>query len=406
MIRDYFLLAIKNLKKRRLRSWLTMMGIFISIATVFVLISLSLGLQTAIKDQFAQLGTDKFFIYPTALMLAGPGTAAQDTSMFTTKDADIVEKVQGVKELSYFALENAEIKFKDKKKYVMAVGIPEKNSGIFDNIDTYKPEEGVFNLKTLQGKIVLGNAYKTGGVFGEEVKVGDKVYINGHELKVQGILKSLGNPNDDKQVYLELSDLKSIFNTSDRIDEIFVQIGEGYNINDVADRTEKALLKSRGLKEKTKDFTISTPEELLASFGTVLNIITGFLIGVALISLLVGAIGIANTMYASTLERTKEIGAMKAIGAKNSDILLIFLIESGLLGLIGGIVGVILGLSISKIIEFIAANQLGVGLLKAAAPLYLILGCLFFAFIIGAVSGIWPAYRASKLNTVDALRYE
>ena len=162
----------------------------------------------------------------------------------------------------------------------------------------------------------------------------------------------------------------------------------------------------RKVTDKTKDFSILTPEELLSSFASILSIVTGFLLGVAAISLLVGAIGITNTMYTSVLERTKEIGVMKAVGAKNSDILTIFLIESGLLGLTGGVIGVLLGMGIGKVIEYIAVHQLQTNLLQVVFPVYLIAGCLIFAFLIGAISGTLPAYRASKIRPVVALRYE
>ncbi|MCH7902390.1 FtsX-like permease family protein [archaeon] len=176
-------------------------------------------------------------------------------------------------------------------------------------------------------------------------------------------------------------------------------------MKEVAERVEKKLKKSRDVNDKTQDFTILTPEELLESFGTVLNIITGFLIGVATISLIVGGIGIANTMYASVLERMKEIGIMKSVGARNKDILSIFIIESGILGAIGGILGVTLGFLISSAGGKIAA-QAGFSFLKPSFPLWLTAGSILFAFIIGAVSGSLPAYRASKLKPVDALRYE
>ena len=144
----------------------------------------------------------------------------------------------------------------------------------------------------------------------------------------------------------------------------------------------------------------------LRFLGTVLNIITAFLLGVAGISLLVGSIGIANTMYTSVLERTKEIGVMKAIGAKNSDVLYIFVIESGILGLVGGAIGIFFGIGVGKIIEYIAVNQLGINLLKVVFPWYLIVGCLLFAFVIGSLSGLLPARQGSKLKPADTLRHE
>jgi putative ABC transport system permease protein len=185
-----------------------------------------------------------------------------------------------------------------------------------------------------------------------------------------------------------------------------VQVDNEKNIQQISENINSKLIKFRGLTEKTKDFYISTPEELLASFDIILNIITAFLVGIAAISLLVGGIGIMNTMYTSVLERTKEIGTMKAVGAKNSDILWIFLFESGLIGLIGGIMGVVLGYGISKTVEIIAITSLKTTLLRAAVPPYLLFGCLGFAFLIGALSGTIPALMASKLKPVDALRYE
>ena len=130
------------------------------------------------------------------------------------------------------------------------------------------------------------------------------------------------------------------------------------------------------------------------------------LVGIAGISLLVGGIGIMNTMYTSVLERTKEIGTMKAIGAKNSDILQIFLFESGLLGLVGGTIGVVLGIGLGKSVEYIATIALDTNLVQASITLPLVFGALGFSFFIGSISGIFPAFQAAKLKPADALRYE
>jgi len=112
-------------------------------------------------------------------------------------------------------------------------------------------------------------------------------------------------------------------------------------------------------------------------------------------------------MFTSVLERTREIGVMKAIGAQNKDILTIFLIEAGLLGLVGGMFGVAFGMGIAKAVEYVAVNQLASGgLLRVIFPYYLIIGCLTFAFFAGAISGFWPAWKATKIKPVDALRYE
>jgi putative ABC transport system permease protein len=156
--------------------------------------------------------------------------------------------------------------------------------------------------------------------------------------------------------------------------------------------------------EKTEDFSILTPDKLLASFGTILSIITVFLVGIAAISLVVGSIGIMNTMYTSVLERTKEIGTMKAIGAKNSDILLVFMIESGLLGLLGGIIGAFLGLGLAFLVANIASTALGENIITVSVNYTLLFGAIAFSFAVGLFSGLAPAWQASKLKPVDALR--
>lgn len=403
MIKDYFELGIKNLKKRKLRSWLTVVGIFISVSTIFVLVSLSLGLQNAVNEEFRLFGTDKFFIEPAG-QLAGPGSGG--AVQLTIDDVNTVVKVQGVKDYSYATIGNAEIEFKGEKRFVMVIGFPLDKSAVLTESGSYKAASGKLLQKGDVGKIMVGSLYSKGSVFSQDVEQGNTININGVDFKVKTVLEPIGSPTDDKMIYMPIDDFKSLFNNTNRIDEIIVQVNPGANVKDVAALAEKRLLSERGLTEDTKDFTILTPEELLASIGVVLNIITAFLVGVALISLLVGAIGIANTMYTSVLERTSEIGVMKAIGARNSDILYIFLIESGLLGLVGGILGVLLGFGASKVVQFIANAALGTNLLQTAAPWYLFVGCLAFAFLIGAVSGVLPAWGASKVRPVEALRYE
>ena len=402
---DYFKLAAKNLRKRKLRSWLTVLGIVISVAIIFILISLSVGLRNAIDEQFKSLGSDKFFIMPKGQAGApGSGGAVE----LTVEDVKAVEKVRGVKAVSYAVAGNARVDFEKQTRYFMIAGIPmdQDARAVYVESTSLKIDEGRMLDFGDSGKIMIGYDYKYNGVFDKPVHTGDTLLINGKDFRVVGIMARIGNPSDDRNIIMGLDDFKELFNSGDRVDQIVVQVSAGENISEVAERTKDKLIRFRGVTEKTQDFSITTPEELLASFDIILNIITGFLVGVAAISLLVGSIGIANTMYTSVLERTKEIGTMKAIGAKNSDILLIFLIESGLIGLAGGLIGLVLGYGAAKTVEYIAVNQLNTTLLQAASPLWLVFGCLAFGFLTGAVSGTLPALRASKLRPVDALRYE
>ncbi len=403
MIQDYFKIALRNLTKKRARSFLTLIGILIAVATIFVLVSISVGLQGAVEELFRQFGTDKFFIEPRG-QLAGPGTGG--ATQLTLEDINIIEKTTGIKDFSYWVGSSAKIEFNDEIRYVFVIGIPLDHSSVFFETGFYKTEDGRLLEEEDKKEIMVGSQYKS-GFFSKSITPLNKIIINDQEFKVKAVMKTVGNPFDDRLIFIPLDDFRDLFqDTKGRIDQIAVQINENENVNEIAERVERRLIKSRDVTEDTKDFNISTPEEILSSFDAVLTILTGFLLSVAAISLLVGGIGIANTMFTSVLERTREIGVMKAVGSKNSDILSIFLIEAGILGLFGGVVGIVLGIAISKIIEYIAINQLGTTLLKAAAPAYLIIGCLTFAFLVGIVSGFWPAYRAIKVKPVEALRYE
>ncbi len=400
MIKDWFILALKNIRKRKLRSWLTIFGIFISITTIFLLISLSLGLEDAVEEQFEILGTDKFFIQPRG-QLGPPGSTSVSVEL-SMNDVDAIKKVSGIKEVSWFIIGNAEIESNDETRYTLSIGIDIENFELgFGDFDL---DDGRI-IKEDSKEVMLGYQYKYRNYFEKPINIGDSVLINKEEFRVKGIVEEVGNPQDDRQIYLTENDFRELFGIENRVDVIIAQIDEGEDMQEISERVEKRMRSVRGVTKKTQDFTILTPEELLESFGNILSVITSFLLGVSAISLLVGGIGIANTMYTSVLERTREIGVMKAIGAQRRDILGIFVVESGLIGLIGGIIGVILGIVGAKMIEAIG-EQSGISLLSISIPSSLVIGCLLFSFIIGSVSGFLPALRAVKINTVEALRYE
>ncbi|MEK6846922.1 MAG: ABC transporter permease [Nanoarchaeota archaeon] len=400
---EYFGLALNNLRKRKLRSALTVLGIVIAVTTIFVLMSLSLGLKFAVAEQFRALGTDKIFIYPRA-SLAGPGTGGP--IQLSIKDVNVVERVSGVKGVSYSVAAPAKISFEDEIRFFTVIGFPFEKSDVFVESGAYKSEEGRVLDGGDEGNVMVGSHYKHNRLFSEPVRARDTLNIQGNDFEVQAILEPIGNPGDDRLVYMSIEEMRELFNIPNRVDFVVAQIESGQDIKSVAEKIQKKLFNSRDVDEKTRDFTIQTPEELLSSFSGVLNIITGFLLAVAGISLLVGGIGIANTMYTSVLERTKEIGIMKAIGARNRDISSIFILEAGFLGLAGGSLGVFFGWLIGEAIEFVTVRQFGTTLLQTQTPLFLFLGCLVFAFFSGMFFGALPAIRAGKLRVVDSLRYE
>lgn len=403
MMKDYFVIASRNLKRRRLRTALTLIGIILAVCTIFVLVSLSIGLNSSIEEQFRLLGGDKLFIQPKGQFASGGVGGAVD---LTEKDMDVVKKVSGVRDATYYITGNAKLEKKDDVRFVLAIGMEMEGADLYFETGSFKLDEGRLIEKGDSKKLLVGSQYKYNNYLSEPIETGDDVLINGVEFEVVGIAQSFGSPPDDRQIFMTEDDLREVFNITDRVDMILAQVELGEDVNDVASKVEKRLRSTRGVTEKTQDFTILTPEELLESFGQILNILTVFLVGVAAISLLVGGIGVANTMYTSVLERIKEIGVMKAVGARNEDIRDIFLVESGLVGLIGGAIGILLALGINMVIDFVAVNQLGAGILKTASPTWLIISSLIFSFLIGSFSGTWPASRASQIKPVDALRYE
>jgi len=407
MIQDYFKIAYKNLWQRKTRSLLTIIGIFLAILTIFVLVSLSLGLKDYVDEQFEMLGGDKFFVQPKG----GPGIPGlQGAVEITMEDVEIVENVGGVDIVAYMTFDTGKIEFKDyPARFYFVIGIPTKDKKVGDLVfdaSGLGVDEGRLLKPGDKKKIIMGYNYKYKNLYEKSVRVGNKIEINDVEFEVVGILEAVGNPGDDQQVYIPFEDFKEVFGSGERVDMIWVETEKSADLEQVAERTEKKLMKFRDVDDKTIDFSVETPKEMIEMFTNILNILLAFLIGIGSISVIVGGIGIANTMYTSVLERNKEIGTMKAIGAKNSDILLIFVIEAGILGLVGGALGLLIGIGIVKSIEYISTVIIGSNIIRASMNPYLLVGALLFAFFIGIISGLTPSYQASKLKPVDALRYE
>jgi putative ABC transport system permease protein len=405
MYRDYVSYGLKNITKRRLRSWLTMIGIFIGIAAVVSLISLGQGLQKAIQDQFQSLGADKLIVQAKG---GGFGSIGTTPSKLTKQDVEKIKRTNGVETAVGVNFNAALIEFDNEQVVYLVFGMPaeQKDQRVVEQLNAYKVIEGRDLQKSDTGKVVAGYRYAHNDVFRRNLRLGDKLTVNGKEFEIIGFMDKIGSEQDDSVLYITQNDFESLFQPGDTHDYIYVQAGTGINPADLIAPVEKSLRKSRGVKEGQEDFEVQTFQDLLNSYLTIFNIVQAVIIGIAGISLLVGAIGIMNTMYTAVLERTKEIGVMKAIGAKNSDILLIFLIESGFLGLAGGIIGILIGMGISKSVEILGTQMLGTTLLYAYFPAWLILGALAFSIIVGTLSGLLPAKQAASLQPVDALRYE
>ncbi len=404
MIKDYFKLAWENITNRKLRSWLTILGIVIGIASVVALVSLGQGVKQVVTEQFEMMGTDKILIQPAG---SGGGISYSGSQLLTEHDMDIVKKVKGVKGVMGYYYIFVKVEFNDELFYEsFAVSMPmDESRKILEDMNAYKIVSGR-NLKPGDRyKCVVGYSLANTKVFKKPVSVGDKIKIDNKTFEVVGTLDLIGNPYDDASILITQDTMEDVYQTKDKM-MIIVQTDSGINPEPVAKEIEKELRRDKNQKEGEEDFEVQTTAQYFESFSVILDVVTGIVIGIAAISLIVGGVGITNTMYTAVLERTNEIGVMKAIGARNSHILKLFLIESGMIGLMGGALGITIGIGLSKIIQYIGQHVMNVPYLKATFPWYLIVGALAFAFIVGMISGALPAKQAAEMNPVDALRYE
>ena len=404
MILDYFALAFNNLRRRGIRSWLTMLGIFIGIAAVVSLMSLGQGLENAIQEQFENLGSDRIIIDESGVQ-GPPGSGTSQQTKLTSKDVEVIKKVNGVAGVAGIIIKTAQIENDDELAFIFVFGLSQ-NKEEKEIVSFFDVEQGRDLKENDNGKVIVGIRYTESKIFEKPLNIGDKINIEGESFEIVGILERIGNPFDDSAIIMPKEEMKKLYEIDDEESAIHVKVEDVDEIDIVKENIERALRKSRNEKENKETFHAHTSEEILATFSNIFGIVQAVLVGIAAISLLVGAIGIANTMYTSVLERTKEIGIMKAIGAKNSDIFYIFLIESGMLGFLGGVIGVVIGIGLSKLAEYYAAAQLGTNLLQASTSPVLIAGALLFSFLMGSLSGVLPAMQASRLKPVDALRYE
>ena len=404
MLKGYFFLALGNLRHRGLRSWLTMLGIFIGIAAVVSLISLGQGLETAITGQFSTLSIDRLVVQNVGGSFGPPGIGS--VKKLIEKDIKIIESVSGVERTIARILRTAKVNYNEITRFEFIGSLPQKQEDIDYIYDSFSLEfeSGKSPLSSERGKIVIGNDFKEDNGFDKDIRPGSSLEIQGKKFEVSGILKKTSSFQFNRAIFMLEEDMNDLFSIKNEFDFVVIQVEDRDRVEKVASEIARKLRDDRNQKLGEEDFSVQTPLQAIGTVNTILNIINLIVGGIALISLLVGGIGITNTMFTSVLERTREIGTMKAVGAQNKDILLIFLIESGLLGLVGGIVGAILGLSLAFLVSSVANSYFGEEIIAVSLSLPLLIGAICFSFLIGIAAGTLPAFQASKLKPVEALR--
>jgi putative ABC transport system permease protein len=374
--------------------------VLIGIAAITALISFGYGISFYVSDMSQKMGTDKLIVMARGISPIGSSVILDKT------DVDAIKKVNGVEEVAGIYAISSEIEFNNQKRYAYLIGADfNEHRALFEEMTTVEIISGTPLSSNEKSKAIFGYNYQfPDKIFGKPLKLGDKVKINGKYLAVSGFYDAIGNPSDDSQIYVTEVAAEEIFGAESYM-EITVRVSPGENATRVAEDVEKELRQHRNQEKGEEDFYAQTFEQVIATFTVVLNVIIAVVILIALISVIVASVNIMNTMYASILERTKEIGIFKAIGARNDEILVIFMIESGMLSLTGGIIGFIIGFLIAKVAG-IAISAAGYGFLKPYFSWQMVTGILLFSLLVGLAAGFLPARNASRLKPVEALRYE
>jgi putative ABC transport system permease protein len=390
--------SLRNLNQRKTRSLFTVISMLAGITTILIFVSFGLGLFKYIEEMSSASSADKVLIQPKSLGGMDPAFS------FSEDELQAVEMASGVYDATGIYFRSAEIEKSGVKKYTYIIAYDPKKPIIME----------VFNLNIEVGRelqpgdrgVVLGYNYLLPDkIFAKPYGLNENIMINGEKIKIVGFYESIGSPTDDSQIYVTNDLIQDLYPNETLSYNWLVAKVDADNIDRVVDNIERNLRKERNQEEGKEDFYVQSFNDMIKSYSMALNIVIAFIILIALISVLVSAINTANTMITSVLERIKEIGVMKSIGAKNSEIFAIFLFESSFLGFVAGVLGVLLGWVTSFAGGKILAS-LGYGFLKPYFPLWLFIACVSFAVLTGAVSGVIPAIKASKINPVDALRYE
>ncbi len=406
--------ALNMVIHAKLRSWLTILGIVIGVAAVISIVSIGDALEADLNSQFDGLGGDLLTLTagaPKASSSMGGGggkfsppasSASEEEVVIDKRDVQILKGISDIKLIDTRISDRADIYYVAEKGTVTINGVDPLT---WSQITTLELSDGRVLGPADSNVIVIGGKVAD-GFFDKDLGVNQLLTIEEKLFRIVGILD-----DESTSIYMPIKSAYEILEDKDIdvYDSVIIQVKDEEQIESVISIIEQKLMIFRHVNEKTVDFSVSSNLEAQSSRAEMMASLTAFLAAIAAVALLVGAVGITNTMFTSVLEKTKEIGIMKAIGARNNDILRIFLINAALIGFIGGVIGIIVGILLSSALPAMMGTSgiMGkMGSSGALISLQSILWSIGLSVLLAMIAGAIPAYKGSKLKPVDALRYE
>ena len=398
LIKDFIKLTSTSLWAHKLRSFLTMLGISVGIAAVVLLTSIGEGIHQFVLAEFTQFGTTLVAINPGKTSTMGMSMGVFGTVRpLSIEDAEALQRLSFAKSVVGIVQGNAEVEGNNRTRrttvygaghdFPVAFNMPVSSGRFLPPDDPTAP----------RAFAVLGSKVKN-ELFGSLNPLGQRIRIGGDRYRVVGVMESKGQVlgfDLDDTVYIPLARGLELFNREGLM-EIDVLYHEGTKVDHVVDGIKRLLVSRHG----REDFTITTQQQMLDVLGSILDVLTFAVGAIGGISLLVGGIGIITIMTISVTERTSEIGLIRALGARHSQILSLFLGEAVVLSAIGGVAGLVLGMGIGQLLS------LAIPALPVHTPWTFVVLAESIAVIIGLAAGVIPALRAARLDPVEALRAE
>ncbi len=400
-------MAMNSLKVNKLRSALTSLGIIIGVSAVIIMLAIGQGASKKVQENMESMGSNMLTIRSASVKTGGVSQGMGSRPSLTTKDAIAIQKnVDGVDSVAPVSSESKQVMYGNQNWSTTVYGTTPQ----YLYIKNYEVELGrSFTMEDVKNsaKVALIGSTVATEVFGDVSPINKILRVGNVPFKVLGVLKTKGSTgpfDEDDLIFIPITTAqKKLFGVSfpGTVKMIVVKGVDADTLNDVEKEVEGFLAYRHNIgKNQTNDFEIRNSAEFQEKMKSTVNTFAILLASIASVSLLVGGIGIMNIMLVSVTERTKEIGIRMAIGARASDIRWQFLIESFMLSMIGGLIGVITGIIGAKSVEIFSSEM------SVSISVFSILLSLGFSGIVGIAFGYYPAYKASLLNPIDALRYE